>query len=125
MDVLVIEDNPDFAQLLCDLLEIKGCGAITAHDASNGLRFAKERRPAMIFCDLGLPGDMDGLGFAATLRKDDEIAHIPLIAVTGYSSEADTQRALLAGFDMVLPKPVRFADLTTALEHFRFPVGAS
>lgn len=125
MDVLVIEDNPDFAQLLCDLLEIKGCGAITAHNASNGLLLAKERRPAMIFCDLGLPGEMDGLEFAAALRSDRDIPHIPLIAVTGYSTEEDTMRAMRAGFDMVFPKPVRFADLTAAIEHFRTPVGTN
>jgi CheY-like chemotaxis protein len=122
MNILVIEDNPDFAQLLCDLLEIKGCGAIMAHNASSGMRLAKERRPSMIFCDLGLPGEMDGLDFAAALRKDVEIAHIPLIAVTGYSSDEDKKLALDAGFDMVFPKPVKFADLTAAIDHFRSPV---
>ncbi|MDB5762656.1 MAG: sensor hybrid histidine kinase, partial [Herminiimonas sp.] len=74
--------------------------------------------PDMIFCDIGLPGDINGLGFARALRADSELAHIPLIAVSGYNSDEDRQRASLAGFDMIFPKPVRFADITQALAIF-------
>lgn len=121
MKILVIEDNPDFAQLLCDIFEIKGCTALVAHTARVGLNIAETERPDMIFCDVGLPGEMSGLEFARTLRNVDELARTPLIAVTGYSTKDDLNQAINAGFDMVFPKPVKFADLSKALETYRGP----
>jgi CheY-like chemotaxis protein len=116
--VLVVEDNQDFAQILRDILEIKGCETAVAFNARAGLETTKKIMPDMIFCDIGLPGDINGLGFARALRADSELAHIPLIAVSGYNSDEDRQRASLAGFDMIFPKPVRFADITQALAIF-------
>ncbi|WP_019141166.1 response regulator [Noviherbaspirillum massiliense] len=115
---LVVEDNPDFAQLIRDILEIKGCEARVASNARNGLKAAQEMQPDIIFCDIGLPGELNGLEFARALRADANLSRTPLVAVSGYTSEADRLRAIEAGFDMVFPKPVKFADLTAALERF-------
>jgi signal transduction histidine kinase/CheY-like chemotaxis protein len=116
--VLVVEDNRDFAQLFRDMLQIMGCDPEVGTTAQAGLEIAQKSIPDMIFCDIGLPGDMDGFGFARAVRADDRLAHIPLIAVSGYTSSGDKQRAIDAGFDRVCPKPVKFGDISEALKSF-------
>jgi CheY-like chemotaxis protein len=118
---LVIEDHRDFAQLLCDILEIQGCAAQSVFDAQEGLNAARATVPDMIFCDIGLPGTMNGHDFARQLRSEPGLAHIPLVAVSGYTSEQDKSRAIEAGFNLVFAKPVKFADLTLALDTY-FPL---
>lgn len=116
--VLAIEDNRDFAQLFRHMLEIMGCELDITSDARIGLSIARNIRPELIFCDLGLPGSMDGFDFARAIRADADLAHIPLVAVSGYSSPEDRQRAFAAGFDRVCGKPVKFADISAALANF-------
>jgi CheY-like chemotaxis protein len=116
--VLAIEDNRDFAQLLRHMLEIMGCELDITSDARSGLARAHETLPELIFCDIGLPGDMDGFAFARAVRGDPALALIPLVAVSGYNSPADIRRALDAGFDRVCGKPVKFADISDALASF-------
>jgi signal transduction histidine kinase/ActR/RegA family two-component response regulator len=116
--VLVVEDNRDFSQLFRDMLQIMGCDTDVASSARSGLDIARESMPDMIFCDIGLPGDMDGFDFARAVRADQELAHIPLVAVSGYTSPEDRQRAVSAGFDRICAKPVKFADISEALAVF-------
>lgn len=118
MRVLAIEDNRDFAQLFRHMLEIMGCDLDIRSDARSGLDQARERLPELIFCDIGLPGEMDGFAFARAVRADPALANIPLVAVSGYSSPADVQRAMEAGFDRVCGKPVKFADISEVLATF-------
>jgi signal transduction histidine kinase/ActR/RegA family two-component response regulator len=122
--VLAIEDNRDFAQLFRHMLEIMGCELDITSDARSGLKIARAIQPQIIFCDIGLPGDMDGFGFARSLRADPALAHIPLVAVSGYNSPADVQRALDAGFNRVCGKPVKFADISEALSTFAVAGGS-
>ncbi len=118
MRVLAIEDNRDFAQIFRYMLEAMGCDLDVAFDGKSGLELAQKTRPDVIFCDIGLPGDMDGFAFARAMRGDKNLAHIHLIAVSGYTSDADRDRAFNAGFDRVFPKPVKFIDVSTALAAF-------
>jgi CheY-like chemotaxis protein len=118
MRVLVIEDNRDFAQVIHDILEIKGCELDIAFNARSGLEIAQRTLPDLIFCDIGLPGDMDGFDFAQAVRADKELAHVPLIAISGYTGESNKQRAISAGFNRIFPKPVKFADISEALATF-------
>jgi CheY-like chemotaxis protein len=116
--VLAIEDNRDFAQLFRHMLEVMGCELDIASDARSGLARARAILPELIFCDIGLPGDMDGFALAKAVRGDAALAHIPLVAVSGYNSPADVQRALEAGFNRLCGKPVKFADISEALATF-------
>lgn len=116
--VLSIEDNHDFAQLFQHMLQIMGCELEVAADAETGLQVARTRQPQLIFCDIGLPGEMDGYDFARCLRADAQLAHIPLVAVSAYCSPNDVQLAHEAGFDRVCGKPVKFADINAALSAF-------
>ena len=103
--VLVVEDNRDAAESLRMLLELFGYGVTLAHTGPEGVAAAKAVLPDIVLCDIGLPG-MDGFTVADTLRKTPETAAARLIAVTGYGEEEDRRRALAAGFDVHLVKPV-------------------
>jgi CheY-like chemotaxis protein len=119
LKILVIEDNRDLAKLFCDLLEVMGCVTEVALNAKSGMERAKKRIPDIVFCDLGLPGEKNGFDFARDLRADPQLAHIPLIAVTGHSSEEDQQRALAAGFDRIFAKPIKFSEIQEVLNAFQ------
>jgi CheY-like chemotaxis protein len=118
ISVVVIEDNHDFAQLIGDILQIQGCVPYIAHNAIAGMNLSKRILPSIIFCDLGLPGEMNGLEFAQALRREARLSHTPLVAITGYTSEHDKTAAINAGFNMIFPKPFKFADLRQALDRY-------
>ena len=103
--VLVVEDNRDAAESLGLFLELCGYGVTLAYTGPEGLEAAKSIRPDIVLCDIGLPG-MDGFQVAGALRRNPETAEVRLIAVTGYGQEEDRRRALAAGFDVHLVKPV-------------------
>jgi CheY-like chemotaxis protein/two-component sensor histidine kinase len=102
--VLIIEDNVDAGQTLADVLEMSGHRARVARDARSGLKLARELKPDLILCDIGLPG-MDGYEFTRIARADPALARTRLVAVTAYAQPEDRDRALQAGFDDRLPKP--------------------
>ncbi|HEV8334923.1 MAG TPA: ATP-binding protein [Candidatus Polarisedimenticolia bacterium] len=103
--VLVVEDNRDAAETLRLLLVACGYEVFVAYTGPDGVEAAGSTSPDIVLCDIGLPG-MDGFGVAAALRQSPTTAHARLIAVTGYGQEEDRRRALEAGFDVHLVKPV-------------------
>jgi len=116
--ILVIEDNDDFADIFHTMLHTMGCNPEVAGTATDGLEMARENVPEMIFCDIGLPGEMDGYEFAHAVRSDKLLWNIPLIAVSGYGSDQHRARAKEAGFDRIFRKPLKFNDVSEALASF-------
>lgn len=110
--LMVVDDNQDAAQMLSMLLETTGHTVLVAHDGKAALRIAQESNPAMCFLDIGLP-DMDGYELATRLRHTCGNAATILVAVTGYGQPEDRAKALEAGFDHHLVKPVK---LSTVLD---------
>ncbi len=108
--ILVIEDNIDAADSLRDVLEMDGHEVAVAYDGPSGLERARELRPEIILCDIGLPG-MDGYEVARALRADDRSSGSLLVALTGYALPEDAKRATDAGFDRFVPKPPNLAQL--------------
>jgi signal transduction histidine kinase len=103
--ILLVEDNSDARQALRDLLELWGHQVQVAQDGLDGVALAVEARPELALVDIGLPG-LDGYRVAQELRArvgDD----IRLVAITGYGGPEDRHRALQAGFDHHLVKPVK------------------
>ena len=113
--ILIVEDNPDTAKTLGLLLERYGYQVATAHSGTTGVQAAKELRPDIVLCDLGLP-EMDGYQVATVLRQDPATAAARLIAVSGYGRDEDCRRSEAAGFDLHLTKPVDPAELQRLLE---------
>jgi signal transduction histidine kinase len=102
--VLVIEDNLDAANSLRDVLELLGHCVETANDGRVGVSRAREFRPEVVFCDIGLP-EMDGYAVARALRDEVQLRDAILVAMTGYAQFTDKRRATEAGFHEQLAKP--------------------
>lgn len=103
--LLIIEDNRDFADILSAMLSELGYGVNVAYDGEEGVKLAKQIKPDVIFCDIGLPG-MDGYEVAESIRNESEMKDTQLIALTGYAGASDVERVLKAGFNRHLAKPV-------------------
>lgn len=103
--ILVVDDNVDAAESMALLLQLGGHAVRTAHDGPSGVHAAQEFAPDAVLLDIGLPG-MNGYEVAQQMRRDARLRDTILIAVTGYGSSEDRARALEAGFDHHLTKPV-------------------
>jgi CheY-like chemotaxis protein len=105
--VLIVEDNVDAAESMVMLLELLGLRVRAVGDGVAALEAARANPPDVMLIDIGLPG-MDGYELAQHLRREEKLRDITLVALTGYGQEEDRQRALAAGFDYHLVKPVDF-----------------
>ena len=112
--VLVVDDNPDGAASLTDLLRLTGHDAETAHDGAEAIQKAAEYGPEIILLDIALP-KLDGLEVCRRVREQPGGRDIAIVAVTGWGQEADRQRTREAGFSAHLVKPVRYSDLLDLL----------
>jgi len=102
--VLVVEDDHDTAETLRAWLVLSGHQVMVAHTGQEGIEAARTLEPNIVLCDIGLPGD-DGYVVGTLLRQSRHGA-ARMIAVTGHSEPRDRLRALAAGFDEYLVKPV-------------------
>ncbi|HEY2388348.1 MAG TPA: PAS domain S-box protein [Candidatus Binatia bacterium] len=103
--VLLVEDNPDAAESLTMLLEVLGHRVRTVYDGLAAIDAARANIPDVMLIDIGLPG-MDGYEVARCVRRDPDLKHIVLVALTGYGRDEDKKQAMAAGFDYHLVKPV-------------------
>jgi two-component system CheB/CheR fusion protein len=102
--VLVVEDNRDAADSLRDLLEYDGYEVALAFDGAEGLARAREFKPDVTLCDIGLP-EMDGYSVARAFRQDASLASSYLVALTGYTQPEAERMVREAGFDAFVAKP--------------------
>jgi two-component system CheB/CheR fusion protein len=112
--IVVVEDNADGREALCVLLTAAGYDCHSAPDGATGMALIERVRPHAAILDLGLPL-LDGLELARRLRSMPELAKIYLIALTGYGQRSDREKALAAGFDEHLVKPVDTHELLRVL----------
>jgi CheY-like chemotaxis protein/two-component sensor histidine kinase len=112
--ILVVDDNDDAAELLSLMLENAGYETAIAHDGQAAIAAAEQLAPDFVILDIGLPG-MNGYQVAEQLRKSARLAKTGLIALTGWGTPEDRRKALAAGFDVHLTKPVAPADLRDAM----------
>jgi PAS domain S-box-containing protein len=115
LNVLVIEDNPDTLELLQTLLGMLGYSVRGANNGRTGMELALSSMPDVALVDIGLP-IIDGYEVAKTLRSLEAGKHLYLVAVTGYGRPEDRARALDAGFDAHLVKPIDEAGLLRVLK---------
>lgn len=110
--VLYIEDNPDNKTLVQRALESKGYTLVWAAKGEDGLAQAAAIRPGVILLDINLP-DIDGYEVARRLKSDPELESIPIIAVTANALKGDAEKALAAGCDFYMSKPIQIRELWT------------
>ncbi|HEY4317607.1 MAG TPA: response regulator [Herbaspirillum sp.] len=112
--VLIVDDNVDSTETMAMLLEAYSHVTYTAHDAEAALALANRHAPEVILLDIGLPGT-NGFELARLLRGDRKFAGTMLVAVTGYGSANDKEKALAAGFDHHLVKPADIEQILAIL----------
>jgi CheY-like chemotaxis protein len=103
--ILIADDNRDAADTMGMLLELGGHEVIVAHSGNQALELGRQRRPAVVILDIGMP-DMNGYDVARTARNEDWGKSAYMIALTGWGQAEDKERARMAGFDRHLTKPV-------------------
>jgi signal transduction histidine kinase len=117
LDVLVIEDNHDAAEMVALWLQELGHHVHVARTGGDGLALASSVKPQVVFCDLGLP-DIEGLEVCRRIRA--KFGSTPLmVALTGWGTDDDRQRTAACGFDHHLVKPVAVSVLTDVLNSVR------
>lgn len=115
--ILYVEDNPQNMRLVRKILKHAGYEMLEAEDGLSGLRTAHEARPDLILMDVNLP-DIDGLEVTARLKNDAATANIPVIALTANAMVGDRERAMEAGCDGYLPKPISRQELLKTVVAF-------
>ena len=103
--ILIVEDNEDNQDLMRFLLERAGYEVTTVENGRDGIDAARRDKPDIILMDLSLP-ELDGWSAAREIKADPVLAKIPLIAVTAHTLAGDRRKALEAGFDSYISKPI-------------------
>jgi two-component system, cell cycle response regulator DivK len=118
--LLIVEDNLDNMTLLQDVLRALDYEFRTAKDGEAGVALARTYRPDLILMDLSLP-KMDGWTATRLLKADPEMKHVPVIALTAHAMRGDRERALAAGCDDYMTKPLNLREFAQKLREFMPP----
>jgi two-component system, cell cycle response regulator DivK len=118
--VLAIDDNPANLKLIRVLLSGEGFEVRTAADAESALTLLQTYHPQLILMDLQLPG-MDGLELTKRLKADPKTRAIPILALTAYAMKGDEEKALAAGCDGYITKPIDTQTLPDIIRKYLAP----
>ena len=103
--ILIVDDNPTNLKLVAYLMKSHGFDVATAIDAPSAIAAIAERRPRVILMDVQLPG-LDGLELTRQLKADPQTRTIAIVAVTAYAMKGDYEKAIEAGCDGYVTKPI-------------------
>lgn len=118
-NILYIEDNPDNMRLVQRALESRGYRLFQAKNGLDGIQVAEREEIDLILLDINLP-DIDGYEVARRLRASHKraLSSTPIIAVTANALKGDAERALNAGCDVYMSKPINIRELWARVEAF-------
>ncbi len=118
-NILYIEDNPDNTTLVRRALEARGYNLLHAPTGTRGVQTAESEQISLILLDINLP-DIDGYEVARRLRSSSKraLSSVPIIAVTANALKGDAQKALEAGCDVYMSKPINIRELWARVEAF-------
>jgi CheY-like chemotaxis protein len=108
--ILVVDDEPDNVEVVTDTLAFFGLTVKSAPNGVEGLELLKTFTPDIILLDLSMP-KMDGWEMRQAIKRNPATVQIPVIALSAHAMAGDKERALDAGFDGYLTKPIRIATL--------------
>ena len=115
--VLIVEDNELNMKLFHDLLDAQGYETLQTREGLQALALAREHRPDLILMDIQLP-EISGLEVTKWLKEDDDLAAIPVVAVTAFAMKDDEEKILRAGCQAYISKPISISDFLAALKKF-------
>lgn len=113
--VLIVDDEPDNLELVVETLGFQGATVKSAHNGLVALDLLKDFEPNLVLLDLSMP-ELDGWELHRHIRADARIATIPVIAITAHAMVGDRERALEAGFDGYISKPINVVSLLQDLK---------
>jgi CheY-like chemotaxis protein len=120
LDVLIVEDSPDTLLLLSTIFRREGANVMTAASAAEALQSAVTKRPNIVVSDIGMP-EVDGYQLLEQLRMLPGLSDVPAIAISGYASEEDRERALAVGYLALVPKPIDLEILFNLIQDLKAP----
>lgn len=97
--ILVVDDEPHIVEVVRDYLEQAGFRVLTAHDGQTALVLVRRERPDLIVLDLMLPGEMDGLDVCRGVRREPDLADVPIVILTAHVEESGQPVGVLAGLE--------------------------
>jgi two-component system cell cycle response regulator DivK len=115
--VLIVEDNELNMKLFHDLLEAHDIGTVQTNDGRNVLELAREHKPDLILMDIQLP-EVSGLEVTKWLKDDEELKHIPVIAITAFAMKGDEQKIREGGCEDYISKPISVANFMSVVQSY-------
>lgn len=115
--VLIVEDNELNMKLFHDLLEAHGYETFQTREGLKAIDMAREHRPDLILMDIQLP-EVSGLDVTKWLKNDDELADIPVVAVTAFAMKGDEERIREGGCEGYLSKPITVTSFIETIRKF-------
>jgi two-component system cell cycle response regulator DivK len=115
--ILVVEDNMDTYELVHFILEKNGFETFLAVNGRDGVNAAFKQKPDLIIMDMSMP-EMDGWTATGLIKKEVQTKAIPLIALTAHALPGDRQRAMDAGCDEYITKPMDLEELVETVQHW-------
>lgn len=113
--ILIVDDEPDTAEMLGEMLRISGYNAIHACAGAQTLSLMLNHKPDGVILDVLLP-DQSGIEVLKNIRRDPRLAQIPVILISGSNAPADVQQGMQAGASAYLTKPVSFWDVKETVD---------
>ena len=115
--VLIVEDNELNMKLFNDLLESQGYRTLQTREGLSALSMARSHRPDLILMDIQLP-EVSGLEVTKWLKEDDQLSHIPVIAVTAFAMKGDEERIREGGCEAYISKPISVVHFMDTVRKF-------
>jgi len=115
--VLVADDNLPSREILREVLEMSGYEVMEASDGEEAVQKAQRNKPDLMLLDIQMPR-LDGFGVLKALRADPQLASLPVLALTAFAMQGDRERAMDAGFDGYITKPLDLTLLRQELRRF-------
>jgi two-component system, cell cycle response regulator DivK len=115
--VLIVEDNELNMKLFHDILAAHGYATIQTRNGLEALDLARKHRPALILMDIQLP-EISGLEVTKWLKEDDELRHIPVVAITAFAMKGDEERIRSGGCEAYISKPISVSNFLETVHRF-------
>ena len=113
--VLVVEDEPDAAELFAEMMRVSGFHVVKMFSSAPAIHMLAQEKPDVVILDVMMP-DVSGLEVLKYIRREPELKNIPVIVVSAKSMPSDIRTGMEAGASMYLTKPVGYLDLKQAVE---------
>jgi two-component system cell cycle response regulator DivK len=115
--VLIVEDNELNMKLFHDLLEAHDIGTLETRNGTDVVDIAREKNPDLILMDIQLP-EISGLDITKIMKADEELKHIPIIAVTAFAMKGDEEKIRESGCEDYISKPISVVDFISTVQKY-------